>query len=120
MCQNEMNLKAVLADLNSEIDAANEEKELCKRYLELLNTTKEQYDETLEKLATLSLVSHYLEELKKWVVSNDARMTENYIQFTIHKMGNLSSTDGNKVVVHAQRRILKIFPKYQYRPKSNQ
>ena len=69
MCQNEMNLKAVLADLNSEIDVVNSEREYSKQYLELLNITKEQYDEALEKLATLSLVSHYLEELKKWVIS---------------------------------------------------
>ncbi len=120
MCQNEMNLKAVLADLNSEIDVVNSEREYSKQYLELLNITKEQYDEALEKLATLSLVSHYLEELKKWVVSNDARMAENYIQFTVHRIGNLASTGGNNIVVHAQRRILKVFSKYQYRSKSNQ
>ena len=49
MCQNEMNLKAVLADLNSEIDVVNSEREYSKQYLELLNITKEQYDEALEK-----------------------------------------------------------------------
>lgn len=115
MCQNEANLKAVVVEVNAHIDVVNCEVDTCKKYLELINITGDQYNDALEKLATLSLVSLHLQELKKWVDSGDARMSENYMRFTLHQIEEFSHQNENRVVVLAKHRIRQIFQKCLYR-----
>lgn len=103
MTPNEIKLKAVMIDLNGEIESNSEVEKLAMKVLEHLNPTKEQYKEATEVLMRASFVGYILNRIKEIAESGDIKRTEQAIRFHAFQLStNATINEGDSTSVAQQ------------------